>query len=168
MIDCPVRNPCQKFVNSFVINKCHEKYDTIDDGKNDRDCKSRLVFIQLKISTCPRNVHEQKVSMKEGFVCHVNSYFCFPKIELKLRSFGILLVDNLSFSKYFNAYRPFHNGTFQHESFQHGYFITGTFRHMHCSVLRTFRQMDFSTSECFIQHGEFWNGKFLTRGIFET
>ena len=68
MIDGPIRKSCQKFVHSFVNNECHEKYDTIDDGKNDGDCKSRLVFIQLKISTCPRNVHEQKVAMKEGFV----------------------------------------------------------------------------------------------------
>ena len=68
LIDGPIRKSCQKFVHSFVNNECHEKYDTIDDGKNDRDGKSRLFFIQLKISTCPRNVHEQKVAMKEGFV----------------------------------------------------------------------------------------------------
>ena len=68
MIDGPIRKSCQKFVYGFVNNECHEKYDTIGDGKNDRGFKFRLVFIQLKISTCPRNVHKQKIAMNEGFV----------------------------------------------------------------------------------------------------
>jgi hypothetical protein len=71
MIDGPIRKSCQKFEHSFVNNECHEKDETIDDGVNDRDSKFRLVFIQLKVSTCPRNVHEQKVAVKEGFVWHV-------------------------------------------------------------------------------------------------
>ena len=67
MIDGPVRKSCQKFVYSFVNNECHEKDDTIDDAENNRDFKSRLVIIQLKISASPRNVHKQKIAMKEGF-----------------------------------------------------------------------------------------------------
>ena len=54
MIDGPIRKSCQKFVHSFVNNECHEKDETIDNGVNDGDCKSWLVFIQVKISTRPR------------------------------------------------------------------------------------------------------------------
>ena len=55
-------------------NKRHEKDETIDDAENDRDSKSRLVIIQLKISASPRNIHKQKVAMKEGFVRHIYIY----------------------------------------------------------------------------------------------
>ena len=157
MIDCPIRKSCQKFVHSFVNNECHEKYDTIDDGKSDRDCKSRLVFIQLKISTCPRNVHEQKVSMKEGFVCHVNSYFCFPKIELKLRSFGFLLVDNLSFSKYFNDH-------FGMEHFSNSHWIL---YHRNISAHALFDTADVP-ADGLNNIGTFRHGEFSTLGIFGT
>ena len=68
MIDGPVRKSCQKFVYSFVNNECHEKDDTIDDAENNGDFKSRLVIIQLKVFASPRNVHKQKIVMKEGFV----------------------------------------------------------------------------------------------------
>ena len=74
MIDGPIRKSCQKFVHSFVNNKCHEKDETIDDAENNRDSKSRLIIIQLKISASPRNIHKQKVAMKAGFVCHIYTY----------------------------------------------------------------------------------------------
>ena len=82
MIDGPIRESCQKFVHSFVNNERHEKDKTIDDGVNNRDSKSRLVFIQLKVSTRPRNIHEQKVAMKQGFVWHVYPYLYFLKLNL--------------------------------------------------------------------------------------
>ena len=71
MIDGPIRKSCQKFVYSFVNNECHEKDDTINDAENDWDSKSRLVIIQLEISASPRNIHKQKITMKEGFVWHI-------------------------------------------------------------------------------------------------
>ena len=74
MIDGPVRKSCQKFVYSFVNNERHEKDDTIDGAENNRDFKSRLVIIQMKISASPRNVHKQKIAMKEGFVWHIYTY----------------------------------------------------------------------------------------------
>ena len=54
-----------------------------------------------------------------------------------------------------------------HLRFRHGCFITGTFRQRHCSVLRTFWQMDVSTQERF-KMGTFWHGGFLAWGIFST
>ena len=71
-IDGPFREFCQKFVYSFVNDECHEKYDTIDYGENDRSYKSWLIVIDLKVSTCPR-----KVIMKKGLVRHVYSYSFF-------------------------------------------------------------------------------------------
>ena len=62
----------------------------------------------------------------------------------------------------YNAYRPF-----RQESFWHGCFITGTFRHVHHSVLQTFGQMDISTQEHF-DMWIFWHGDFSARGIFGT
>ena len=43
----PIRKSCQKFVDCFMNNECHEKDDTIDNCENDGGCKSRLVIIQL-------------------------------------------------------------------------------------------------------------------------
>ena len=74
MINGPIRKSCQKFVYSFVNYECHEKDDTINDAENDWDSKSRLVIIQLEISASPRNIHKQKITMKEGFVWHIYTY----------------------------------------------------------------------------------------------
>ena len=68
-IDGPIREVCQKFVHSFVNNECHEKNDTIDYGENDRRCKSWLIVVDLKVSTCPR-----EIIMKKGLVWHIYSY----------------------------------------------------------------------------------------------
>ena len=38
---------------------------------------------------------------------------------------------------YNNTYRPFRHERFQQESFRHGCFITGSFRHMHRSGIQT-------------------------------
>ena len=65
------------------------------------------------------------------------------------------------------AFRPFRHGTFRQESFWHECFITGTFRHVHCSALRTFRQMDISTREHFGTE-TFRHEEFSARGIFGT
>ena len=66
-----------------------------------------------------------------------------------------------------SAYRPFRHGTFWQESFPHGCFITGTFRHVHHSALQTFRQMDISTWEHF-DMGTFRHEDFSARGRFGT
>ena len=66
-----------------------------------------------------------------------------------------------------SAYRPFRHGTFWQESFPHGCFITGTFRHVHHLALQTFRQMDISTWEHF-DMGTFRHEDFSARGRFGT
>ena len=62
----------------------------------------------------------------------------------------------------YNAYRPF-----RQESFWHGCFITGTFRHVHHSVLQTFGQMDISTQEHFDMR-TFRHRDFSACGLFGT
>ena len=61
---------------------------------------------------------------------------------------------------------------FRQESFGHGCFIMGTFWHMPCSALRTFRQINFSTPERFdmghFRHGEFWHEEFSAPEHFGT
>ena len=79
-IDGPIREFCQKFVYSFVNNECHENDDTIDYGENYRSCKSWLIAIELKVSTCPR-----KVIMKKGLVWHVYAFFTLNWTELGLK-----------------------------------------------------------------------------------
>ena len=77
MINGPIRKSCQKFVHSFMNNECHEKDDNIDCSVNDGNCKSWLVFIQVKISTGPRNIHKQKITIKASFVWHVYHYYLY-------------------------------------------------------------------------------------------
>ena len=67
----------------------------------------------------------------------------------------------------FFAYRPFRHVTFRQESFWHGCFITGTFRHVHHSALQTFRQIAISTRKHF-DKGTFRHEDFSARGIFGT
>ena len=83
-----------------------------------------------------------------------NMTFIITWIESSIKK-----LDDYRQYSYYVAYRPFRHGTFWQESFRHGCFITGTFRHMHCSALRTFQQMDFSTPERF-DMGNFGMGNF--------
>ena len=80
LIDGPIREFCQKFVYSFVNDECHENYDTIDYGENDRSYKSCLIVIDLKVSSCPR-----KVIIKKGLVWHVYAFFNLNWTELGLK-----------------------------------------------------------------------------------
>ena len=83
--------------------------------------------------------------------------------------YALELIDTNAWDKAIRdlAYRPFRYGTFRQESFRHGYFITGTFRHVHNSALQTFWQMDISTRQHF-DMGTFRHEEFLAQEHFGT